>query len=175
MRPPYTAPEVVNVAIVGTGFIAETRARVYAGAGGAGHTARLVAAVSHTQEHAEAYAARHGIADAYSEIDAVLERPDVDVVDLCVPNYLHRSMTEAAARAGKHVICAKPLTAFDGAAHEDPASLPRAQGHRAMMQDFVACIAEGRGPVADGELGLDAIRVVYAAYVAAEEGRRVEL
>jgi len=36
------------------------------------------------------------------------------VVDLCVPNHLHRPITEAAAAAGKHVICTKPLTAFDG-------------------------------------------------------------
>ena len=40
---------------------------------------------------------------------------------------------------------------------------------------FVACVAEGRQPLSDGALGLDAIRTVYAAYVAAEEGRRVEL
>jgi predicted dehydrogenase len=50
-----------------------------------------------------------------------------------------------------------------------------AQGHRQMMQDFVSAAADGREPLSDGSLGLDAIRVVYAAYVAAEEGRRVEL
>jgi predicted dehydrogenase len=47
------------------------------------------------------------------------------------------------------------------------------QGHRAMVQDFVACVAEGRQPKADGELGRDAIRVVYGAYQSAEEGRRI--
>jgi predicted dehydrogenase len=50
-----------------------------------------------------------------------------------------------------------------------------AQGHRQMVQDFVASVAEGRPPRSDGALGLDAIRVVYAAYVSAEEGCRVEL
>jgi predicted dehydrogenase len=49
------------------------------------------------------------------------------------------------------------------------------QGHRHMVQDFVACVAEDRPPQSDGELGRDAVRVVYAAYVAAEEGRRVSL
>ena len=44
-----------------------------------------------------------------------------------------------------------------------------------MMQDFVGCVAEGRQPLSDGPLGLDAIRTVYAAYVAAQEGRRVDL
>ena len=164
---------MVNVAIVGTGFIAETRARVYAGAGGAGHPARLVAAVSHTREHAEAYAARHGIADAYSEIDAVLERPDVDVVDLCVPNYLHRSMTEAAARAGKHVICAKPLTAFDGAAHEEPASLPRAEMLRAATDNASAMLEATRAAGVQlmyGENWVYAPSIVKADRLAAASG-----
>jgi predicted dehydrogenase len=50
-----------------------------------------------------------------------------------------------------------------------------AQGHRHMIQDFVASVAEGRPPVADGALGADVIRVIYAAYIAADEGRRIEL
>lgn len=103
----------VNIAIVGTGFIAETRARAYAGV--TGYEPRLVAAVSRTRERLEDYARRHGIPDTYTQLEPVLERPDVQVVDLCVPNHLHRPMTEQAARAGKHVICSKPLTAFDGA------------------------------------------------------------
>jgi predicted dehydrogenase len=44
-----------------------------------------------------------------------------------------------------------------------------------MVQDFVASVADGRPPQADGALGRDAIRVVYAAYVSAAEGRRVQL
>ena len=50
-----------------------------------------------------------------------------------------------------------------------------AQGHRQMMQDFVASVADGKPPQSDGALGLDAIRVVYSAYLSAEQGRRVEL
>ena len=103
----------VNVAIVGTGFIAETRARAYAGV--TGYQPRIVAAVGRTRDRLEKYAHRHAIPDTYHELEAVLERKDVDVVDLCVPNHLHRRMAISAARAGKHVICSKPLTAFDGA------------------------------------------------------------
>lgn len=121
-----TAPRAVNIAVVGTGFIAETRARAYSGV--TGYQARLVAAVSRTREGGEAYARKHAIPDVYTDLEAVLDRSDVDVVDLCVPNYLHRSMTEAAAAAGKHVICSKPLTAFDGgsvAEDVEPSSVAR--------------------------------------------------
>jgi predicted dehydrogenase len=110
----------VNIAIVGTGFIAETRARAYAGVTGV--EPRLVAAVSRSRERLENYARRNGIHDVYTELEPVLERRDVDVVDLCVPNHLHRPMTELAASAGKHVIVSKPLTAFvgDGLADDVP-------------------------------------------------------
>jgi predicted dehydrogenase len=120
------AGQQVNIAIVGTGFIAETRARAYAGV--TGYEPRLIAAVSRTPYNGEAYARRHAIADVYTDLERVLERPDVDVVDLCVPNYLHRQMTEAAAAAGKHDLCSKPLTAFDGAslpADVEPSSVAR--------------------------------------------------
>jgi len=103
----------VNIAIVGTGFIAETRARSYTHV--TGYEPRIVAAVSRSRERLEAYARRHAVPDVYTELERVLERSDVDVIDLCVPNPGHRPMTELAAAAGKHVICSKPLTAFDGA------------------------------------------------------------
>src|SRR5438270_11810359 len=83
--------KAVNIAIVGTGFIAETRSRCYAGV--SGYEPRLVAAVSRTRERLEDYARRNNIPDVYTELDPVLERRDVDVIDLCVPNHLHRPMT----------------------------------------------------------------------------------
>jgi predicted dehydrogenase len=99
----------VSVGIIGTGFLAETRARAYRAV--SGHDVRLVAAASRTRERAEAYASRHGIPDAYADYRQILDRADVQVVDLCVPNHLHRPIAEEAAAAGKHVICTKPLTA----------------------------------------------------------------
>jgi predicted dehydrogenase len=74
----------------------------------------------------------------------MLARPDIDVVDLCVPNYLHRPMTEQAAAAGKHVICSKPLTAFDGHGlpdDADVASIPRAQMLRTAVENADAMVA----------------------------------
>jgi predicted dehydrogenase len=110
----------VNVGIIGAGFLAETRARAYAGVSSA--SPRLSAVASRTRARAENYAHRHGVADVYDDYRRILERPDIEVVDLCVPNVLHRPMAEQAAAAGKHVIVAKPLTAFDG-----PGDVPRAE------------------------------------------------
>jgi predicted dehydrogenase len=63
---------------------------------------------------ARAFAGEQAITQASASFDDLLARTDVDVVDLCVPNALHASMTIAAARAGKHVICTKPLVAYVG-------------------------------------------------------------
>ena len=49
------------------------------------------------------------------------------------------------------------------------------RGYAAQFQDFVECAATGRAPLSDFELACDTIRVIYAAYLSAEEGRRIVL
>jgi predicted dehydrogenase len=116
----------LRVGLVGAGFLAETRARCYRRVHGGAVALQAVCAGS--EAHARAFAARHGVAEACASAAALLARRDVDVVDLCVPNALHRPLAEAALAAGKHVICTKPLTAYvgqdlgDGAAEADVAA-----------------------------------------------------
>lgn len=50
-----------------------------------------------------------GFMHATTEIEAVIENPEIDVVDVALPNHLHRSVVEAALQQGKHVYCEKPL------------------------------------------------------------------
>lgn len=100
----------LKVVIVGTGFLARTRARcwrrVY------GHGIELAVA-SRERGRAEAFAREHDLAGAHS-IDEALGSPSITLVDLCVANRAHRELTERAAAAGKHVLCTKPLAAFWG-------------------------------------------------------------
>lgn len=106
LRPP------VRLGIIGAGFLAETRARCYAQVHG--YDVQLMAVAARTGERANAFAARHGIPRVFTDYNELLALPEVDAVDLCVPNHLHRPITEAAAAAGKQVICTKPLTAYVG-------------------------------------------------------------
>jgi predicted dehydrogenase len=50
-----------------------------------------------------------GITYAYESLEELLSDSSVDIVHVCTPNYLHFSETEAVLRAGKHVMCEKPL------------------------------------------------------------------
>lgn len=49
------------------------------------------------------------------------------------------------------------------------------RGYPQEMQDFVEAVYYGRDPVSDGELGRQVVEVTYAAYLSAEEGRRIDL
>ena len=52
---------------------------------------------------------RFGFDEASSDWRSVVARPDIDVVDICTPNNVHAEIAIAAAKAGKHIICEKPL------------------------------------------------------------------
>jgi xylose dehydrogenase (NAD/NADP) len=69
----------------------------------------LVAVASRSAEQARAYAAQWSIPQWFGRYEDLLAAPDVDVVYVPVPNGLHAAWTIAAARAGKHVLCEKPL------------------------------------------------------------------
>jgi D-xylose 1-dehydrogenase (NADP+, D-xylono-1,5-lactone-forming) len=70
---------------------------------------RLVAVASRDAGKASAYAREWGVARAHGSYEALLEDPSVDVVYVPLPNHLHAEWTIRAARAGKHVLCEKPL------------------------------------------------------------------
>ena len=136
-------PIPLRIAILGTGFLARTRARCWKRVHG-GALEIIVAARDATK--AAAFAREHGLAGGVS-IDAALADPAVAVVDLCVPNSAHRPLTERAAAQKKHVLCTKPLAAFhgQGLAAEATAAEFTATSRTAMLR---AAVDDGQAMVA---------------------------
>jgi myo-inositol 2-dehydrogenase/D-chiro-inositol 1-dehydrogenase len=95
-----------RVALLGGGFIAEIHMESYQRFV---PDAEVVAVYTRKPERAKAFAARHGIPQAFSDLEAVISDSGCEVVDICVPNFLHHHAVLLAARAGKHVIIEKPL------------------------------------------------------------------
>ena len=90
--------------IVGTGVIAAMHAAAIATLPGA----RLAAVTDVAGGAAAAFAADRGCA-AEPSLDALLARPDIDVVCVCVPSGLHAEVGVRAARSGKHLVVEKPI------------------------------------------------------------------
>jgi myo-inositol 2-dehydrogenase / D-chiro-inositol 1-dehydrogenase len=95
------------VAIIGAGFIADIHLESY-------HRfvpeAQVTAIYSRSAARAEALARKYGIPRWFTDVDELIAQADCEVVDICIPNNQHERVTLAAAAAGKHVICEKPLS-----------------------------------------------------------------
>ncbi|MGH3187932.1 MAG: Gfo/Idh/MocA family protein [Streptosporangiaceae bacterium] len=99
----------VGFGIVGTGVIAAIHADALALLSSTGRTsAGLVAVTDVVGSRGEEFAAARGCA-AEPDLDALLARPDVEVVSVCVPSGLHAEVGVRAARAGKHLVVEKPI------------------------------------------------------------------
>ena len=96
----------VRVGLVGCGFVAELHMYAYKRVYGLD---AQVAAVAARGDQVLDFAKKHRIPRAYRDFPSLLADKAIDVVDICTPPALHATMIVDAVRAGKHVICEKPL------------------------------------------------------------------
>jgi predicted dehydrogenase len=105
--------KTLNVAMIGGGFMGKAHAMAYAAmpmffwpAPAIPHRKVLVDV---NAEMARQGAARYGFEESSADWKATIARKDVDVIDIVTPNDSHAEIAIAALKAGKHVICEKPL------------------------------------------------------------------
>jgi predicted dehydrogenase len=99
-----------NIGLVGLGFMGKTHLEAY-----------------HQIDHAQVTAiytrnkaSHQGIPNHYSfvsDYNELLKNNDIDIIDICLPTYLHEEYIIMAANAGKHIICEKPLTLTEKSAN----------------------------------------------------------
>jgi len=93
-----------KIGIIGAGVIADFHAQAIQAMEGA----ELVAAFARKDEKAKTFADKYGCA-GYSDLSEFLRHPDMEVVTICSVSGAHLDHVTAAAEAGKHIICEKPL------------------------------------------------------------------
>src|SRR5688572_12915064 len=95
-----------KVAILGAGFISDIHLESY-------HRfvpeAEVVAVYARNIDKAKAFAEKHHIPAWYDDLDKIINESGCEVIDICLPNFLHSKATLKAAAAGKHIIIEKPL------------------------------------------------------------------
>jgi 1,5-anhydro-D-fructose reductase (1,5-anhydro-D-mannitol-forming) len=138
--------------IVGPGGIAD---REMAPAIAADANSELVAVVARDPDKGRAFAQKHGAAWSGTDLDEMLTRSDVDAVLITTPNALHPDQVIAAAKAGKHVLCDKPLalTSADAARAVAACASEGVKLGMNFQTRYHGCFIEARRVIRGGELG----------------------
>ncbi|MEM6552686.1 MAG: Gfo/Idh/MocA family oxidoreductase [Planctomycetota bacterium] len=129
-----SAGERFRFGVLGTGNIAKQFTQGVAESQGSA----VVAVASRDAARASAFAEANGVAVSYGSYEELLADPAVEGVYVSVPNAGHREWTEKALRAGKHVLCEKPM-AVDAAEAEAMFAVAEETGCRLMEAFMYRC------------------------------------
>ncbi|MGO9467558.1 MAG: Gfo/Idh/MocA family protein [Isosphaeraceae bacterium] len=102
----------LNIGIVGYGFMGRTHSNAYKRVNDffdVAYRPVLKAVCGRTAQGAQEYAERWGYESIETDWRKLVERKDIDAIDICTPNNTHAEIARAAAAAGKMVLCEKPL------------------------------------------------------------------
>jgi predicted dehydrogenase len=116
----------IGIAVIGMGWMGAVHSRSYRQIGDrfteAGVRPRLLICADDVPARAREAQERFGFEKCTSDWRQVLVEPDVELINIAAPNHLHRDIAVAAAQAGKHVFCEKPV----GRGPEETAEIERA-------------------------------------------------
>lgn len=102
----------LRIGLIGYGFMGRTHANAYRQAPrffDLEIEPVLQACCARNEERIKAFAEKQGFASYETDWKALIARDDIDAIDICTPNNLHHEMAIAAAKAGKIILCEKPL------------------------------------------------------------------
>ena len=148
-----------RAALIGAGLMGDMHTRSIQRAG-----AILQVVATSTPAKSVAAAARYSARRSATPEEAAVAE-DVDVVHICTPNNAHQAIAELALRAGKHVVCEKPLSTelADAQAMADLAATTGLVASVPFVYRFYPTVREARGRIAAGELG--ALHVLHGSYL----------
>lgn len=154
-----TAPSRLRAGFVGGGFMAEVHSRAARAAG-----ADIAGIASSNSASADRAKDRLGVQQAYASVQDLIEDDAIDVIHICTPNGTHYRLAEAALKAGKHVVCEKPLATNvqDAAELVELAAMAGTVATVPFVYRFHPMIREARERISSGQTGrISAIQGSY--------------
>ncbi|MBH58566.1 MAG: Gfo/Idh/MocA family oxidoreductase [Planctomycetaceae bacterium] len=124
------AKKPLNIGMIGYGFMGRTHSNAYCKVNNffdLEYKPVLKAACARNAERVQAFADTWGYESVETDWRALIARDDIDAVDICTPNNLHKEIALACAEAGKMILCEKPLS-MDAAEGEEMCAAVEAAG-----------------------------------------------
>ena len=150
----------VRLAVLGTGSMAANHARLFQ----ADARVDVVATADVDQARAKSFAEKHGIANSFGSLDALLAWGKFDAITNVTPDAVHHPTTMKIIAAKKHVLCEKPLAENFALADEMASAAEQAALINMVNLSYrnVAALQKARQLIASGEIG--EVRHVEASY-----------
>ncbi len=141
----------VNIAMLGSGFVAEFYMQGLANV----HGHSVVVNYSRTKKRAQGFAARWGIAESSTNLDAVIARDDIDLFIIALPNEEHLPVSLALSKVKRNQVCTKPLgrDRREALAMLKAAAKSGAMHGYAETEVFAPCVVKARESIENGGIG----------------------
>jgi predicted dehydrogenase len=142
--------------MIGSGFIARAHSNAFHQVGHffeIPYTLNLKVVCGRNQAKLQAFAHQWGLSETAADWEQVVDRKDIDVVDIAVPNALHAPITMAASRAGKMLFCEKPLALSLAEAQTMAAAAKAVPNLVWFNYRRVPAVAFAKQLIAEGKLG----------------------
>jgi predicted dehydrogenase len=145
-----TIPSRLRAGFIGAGFMAEVHSRAARSSG-----AEIAGIASSSPASAARAKDRLGVEQAYASVQDLLQDDTIDVIHVCTPNSTHHALAEAVLKAGKHVVCEKPLATNvqDATKLTELADMAGTVATVPFVYRFHPMIREARERVASGRTG----------------------
>jgi len=150
--------KTLNIGMIGYGFMGKVHSNAYASVNNffdLQHKPVLKAICARNAEAAQAFADTWGYESVETDWRKLIDRDDIDAVDICVPNNLHKEISIAAAKAGKMVLCEKPIAMDTAEGEEMCAAVESADVANIVWYNYrrVPAVTHAKNIIDSGKLG----------------------
>jgi predicted dehydrogenase len=148
----------LNIGLIGYGFMGRTHSNAYRKVSNFFDVKLkpvLKAVCGRDEKNAKAFAEKWGYESVETDWRKVIERKDIDAIDICTPNNSHKEIAIAAAKAGKMVLCEKPLSMNTAEGEEMVAAIEKAGVPNTVWYNYrrVPAVTLAKQLIEKGKLG----------------------